>query len=109
MILLVAFLGGLGVLILEGRAAEPEIKSIPEALWWALVTMTTVGYGDYTPHGAGSRLLAVLIMFTGLSLISLLTATIASAFVSRRLRESQGLQTLTTINHILLCGWHHKL
>ena len=87
-ILMAALVGGLGVLFLENRVGNAQIHNIPEALWWAIVTMTTVGYGDYIPSGGSSRVLAVLIMFVGISLTSFLTGTIASVIVSRCLRAN---------------------
>ncbi|MEE9464113.1 MAG: ion channel [Candidatus Neomarinimicrobiota bacterium] len=108
-ILVAAMFGGLGVLLLESRVGEAQIRSIPEALWWAIVTMTTVGYGDYTPSGGSSRVLAVLIMFIGISLTSFLTGTIASVIVSRRLRANKGLLPIKVKDHIIICGWHHKI
>lgn len=109
LILLVAIIGGLGVLILEGRAAEQEIKSVTEAIWWAIVTMTTVGYGDYTPQGELSRLLAVIIMLAGISLMAVLSGTVASRLVAKRLRANLGLMTIKVKDHIIICGWHHKV
>lgn len=108
-ILLVAIAGGVGVLILERTTAEQEIRSIPEALWWAIVTMTTVGYGDYTPHGALGRVLAVIIIFAGITLMAVLSGTIASRLVARRLRANQGLMPIKVKDHIIICGWHHKI
>lgn len=109
LILLVAFIGGVGVRFLEVRTAGPEIRSVPEALWWAIVTMTTVGYGDYTPQGPLSRVLAVLIMFAGISLMAVLSGTVASRLVARRLRANQGLMTFKVKDHVIICGWHHKI
>jgi len=109
LILLVAIIGGLGVLILEGRAAEQEIRSVPEAIWWAIVTMTTVGYGDYTPLGYPGRLLAIFIIFAGISLMAVLSGTVASRLVAKRLRANLGLMTIKVKDHIIICGWHHKV
>lgn len=108
-ILLVAIAGGVGVLILERTSAEQEIRSLPEALWWAIVTMTTVGYGDYTPHGALGRVLAVIIMLAGITLMAVLSGTIASRLVAKRLRANQGLMAIKVKDHIIICGWHHKI
>jgi voltage-gated potassium channel len=109
MIMLVALVGGLIVMFLEERSPDHEIRNIGEAIWWAIVTMTTVGYGDYTPQSGFSRVMAVIIMFAGLSLISILTGTIASIFVARRLRAGQGLMPVKIKDHVIICGWHHKL
>ncbi|MFB0515354.1 MAG: TrkA family potassium uptake protein [Candidatus Neomarinimicrobiota bacterium] len=109
LILLVAFIGGLGVFISEGKALGREIKSIPEAVWWAIVTMTTVGYGDYTPHSPFSRTLAVIVIFAGISLMAVLSGTVASRLVAKRLRANQGLTPIKVKDHIIICGWHHKI
>ncbi|MBI1354252.1 MAG: hypothetical protein GC160_07895 [Acidobacteria bacterium] len=50
-------------------------------LWWAIVTVTTVGYGDIAPQTAGGRILAVLLMLCGLGLLSTLAASISAVFV----------------------------
>lgn len=109
LILVVAAIGGMGILYLENLVPGSSIGSFGEAIWWAIVTMTTVGYGDYTPVGLGSRTLAVGIMFIGIALTSFLTGTIASVIVSRRLRANQGLLPIKVKDHIIICGWHHKI
>lgn len=112
LILIVAFIGGLGVLALELTmvdGGEVKINSIPEAIWWAIVTMTTVGYGDYTPLSPFSRVLSVVIMFAGISLMAMLSGTIASRLVTKRLRANQGLMDIKVKDHIIICGWHHQV
>ena len=109
LILLVALLGGTAVAFLEHRAGSQGFRTVGEAVWWAVVTMTTVGYGDITPQSGGSRILAVVIMFTGISLISFLTGSIASIAVARRMRSNQGLTAIKVKDHIIICGWHHKM
>ena len=109
LILIVAFVGGAIVRFTELRNGSNQFGTLLESLWWAVVTMTTVGYGDYAPEGTVSRALAVLIMFAGISLTSFLTGTIASVIVARRLRANQGLLPIKVKNHIIICGWHHKI
>ena len=74
--------------------------------WWAIVTMTTVGYGDFAPKTFEGRILAIIIMFAGISLTALLTATVSSIFVARRIREDKGLEILKISDHIVICGWN---
>jgi voltage-gated potassium channel len=58
--------------------------SYGDALWWAVVTVTTVGYGDKYPVSPGGRGVAAVLMFVGIGLIGVLTASIASYFVEER-------------------------
>jgi voltage-gated potassium channel len=75
------FLGAWVVLLCENHAPGSNIHSFPEALWWAVVTVTTVGYGDRFPVTGGGRTIAVILMLVGIGLIGVLTATVASFFV----------------------------
>ncbi len=60
------------------------IHNFGEALWWAVVTVTTVGYGDRVPETAAGQGVAVVLMLVGIGLVGVLTATIASFFVSEQ-------------------------
>jgi voltage-gated potassium channel len=74
-------------LAFEQRAPGASIHSFGDALWWAVVTVTTVGYGDKYPVTAGGRGVAVVLMLTGIGLVGVLSATIASYFVGQRAEE----------------------
>ncbi len=60
---------------------EPQVKSFGDGMWWALVTITTVGYGDITPMTTVGRFVASALMFVGLGLISSVTAIISVKFI----------------------------
>ena len=60
---------------------EPQIKTFGDGIWWALVTITTVGYGDITPDTALGRFIAGTLMFVGLGLIATVTAIVSAKFV----------------------------
>jgi voltage-gated potassium channel len=75
------FIGAWLVLLFEEKAKGSNIHSYPDALWWAIVTVTTVGYGDRYPVSGGGRAVAVVLMLVGIGLIGVLTATVASVFV----------------------------
>ena len=60
-----------------------QYPSIGSGLWWAVQTVTTVGYGDNVPETTASRLVAVLVMLLGISFLTVITAAITSTFVSR--------------------------
>ena len=75
------FLGAWLDLLFENHASGSNIHSYHDALWWAVVTVTTVGYGDRFPVTEGGRAVAVVLMLVGIGLIGTLTATVASFFV----------------------------
>jgi voltage-gated potassium channel len=75
-----------GVLV---RLVEPDtFTSIGLSYWWAVETVTTVGYGDVVPQDPPGRIVGVLLMLTGLALIPTLTSVIVSTFLSKR-REAE--------------------
>jgi voltage-gated potassium channel len=69
------------VLILERGNPHTTITTYPQSLWWALSTVTTVGYGDVYPVTNGGRLAALLLMLAGIALVGILTAAVAAWFV----------------------------
>jgi voltage-gated potassium channel len=77
----VMLLGAFGLWILE-RGQNDAIVSFADALWWAVTTTTTVGYGDIYPRTGEGRLIAVVLMLTGIGLIGVFTAMIASFFMA---------------------------
>jgi voltage-gated potassium channel len=72
------------------RIADPKtFTSVWLGFWWAIQTVTTVGYGDIVPEQTSGKVLASVLMVGGLSLLSIVTATITSVFVTRRQAEMQ--------------------
>jgi voltage-gated potassium channel len=72
-------------LVFEQHSVGPTaIHNFGDAIWWALVTVTTVGYGDKVPMTGGGKWVATALMFTGIGLVGALTATIASFFVQEQ-------------------------
>ena len=70
-------LGAIGIFAVE-RGQNNNIQSIGDALWWAVVTTTTVGYGDVSPVIGEGRLIAVSLMVVGIGFIGVFTATVTS-------------------------------
>lgn len=77
------------MLLFEENAKGGNVHSYPDALWWAIVTVTTVGYGDRYPVTEGGRAVAVILMLLGIGLIGVLTATVASVFVKEHTDASK--------------------
>jgi voltage-gated potassium channel len=80
MTLVVVGLGAGGIFAVE-QGQNANIRSIGDALWWAIVTTTTVGYGDVSPVTTEGRLIAVALMIVGIGFIGVFTATLTSFFV----------------------------
>ena len=75
---------------LVARIVEPEtFHSIGLAYWWAVTTVTTVGYGDVVPESPGGRVVATMLMLTGLALIPTLTSVIVSTLLYKTRRSEQ--------------------
>ncbi len=102
----ITLIGASLVLIFEVKRTGTDYQNLWDSVWWAVVTIFTVGYGDKTPLTVGGRLIAMLVMVAGIYLVSLITATISSIFVARKIREDRGLETIDFDNHIILCGWN---
>lgn len=77
----IVFVGGALVVELEKGLETANIRTFSDGLWWAVTTITTVGYGDRFPVGAAGRGVAVVLMLAGIALFGVLTAAIAAFFV----------------------------
>ena len=80
---LLVFTCSLGVYEAEHNAPNATITNFGDAIWWAFVTVTTIGYGDYYPVTFEGRAIAVLLMLSGLALVSVITVSFASWFLER--------------------------
>ena len=96
-----------GVLI---RVVDPEeFPDLGTGLWWALQTVTTVGYGDVTPQNTAGRLVGALFLMEAIAFVTIVTAVITSSFVERarqqRIADSEpaeaaGIEQLTELSEI---------
>lgn len=86
---------------------EPNL-SITDALWWSIVTLTTVGYGDITPITFGGRFIAIVNMFFSIVILATFSATIASILVDRKIKEDRGMTSFQVKKHIILCEWNYR-
>ncbi|MDP2172616.1 MAG: ion channel [Candidatus Cloacimonadaceae bacterium] len=82
------------------------IKSFWDGIWWAIVTIATVGYGDKVPLTHAGRLVGMFLIIVGFSLLSVFTGLIASLFVEDKIKGAKGLKQIRTHDHIVICGWN---
>lgn len=106
-VLIMILAGALGFAVNE-NTGEGFGSRVVQGLWWAAVTITTVGYGDVVPRTLGGRLVGVGLMLSGVILLSLTTATIASIFIERKIRRERGLESIAAHDHIIILGWHNR-
>jgi voltage-gated potassium channel len=102
--LVLLFAGGPAVYLLE-RGRNDLFKDVGDGLWWAIVTFTTIGYGDKYPITTEGRLLAGVLMMLGIGLLGTVTGKIAAALVERRIREGRGLGEARVAGHLVVVGW----
>ena len=96
---LLVYAASLSVLQVERPAAGANIRNFGDAVWWAVSTITTVGYGDLYPVTVVGRIVAGLLMIGGISMVGAITATIASWIVQRVSAEDSA-QQAATVAHI---------
>jgi voltage-gated potassium channel len=82
---LVVVAGGVAMRVLD----HDEYGSIWVGMWWALKTVTTVGYGDVTPRHTSGRIVAALVMLEGIAFLTIIIAAITSTFVARATAERE--------------------
>ncbi|MDP5274478.1 potassium channel family protein [Chengkuizengella axinellae] len=73
---------------------EPSIDSYNDAIWWSIVTATTVGYGDFSPETPWGRMIAVVLMVFGIGLIGMVTGSIATYFMEGKKEENPKIEYL---------------
>lgn len=87
-----------------------QFANLWDTFWYAIVTVTTVGYGDKTPITVGGRIVGLLLMGMGVVLVAAVTGQIASFLVEQQMKRREGLLNLRNIqNHFIICGWRKEL
>lgn len=87
-----------------------NITSYFDSLWWGIVTILTIGYGDRFPITPEGRIWAGLMMLGGVAGIGVVTAKISSVFLEKAIRDRKGLVDTDTLNqHFVICGWKNEM
>jgi voltage-gated potassium channel len=83
--------------------------NIPEVMWWGIVTLTTVGYGDICPVSPFGRTLGGFVAILGIAMVALPGGIIASGFVEEFRKKREGIVDKVTIKeHVVICGWNYQ-
>ncbi len=91
------------------KNSNEHFNSVFDVLYFAMVTITTVGYGDIIPVTDAGKILTVLLFSIGVVLIGLMTGMIASILTASRIREGMGLKKVELNKHVIICGYNFNL
>jgi len=110
-ILFVLLFGGTAAIItIIEFGRNEQFKSFFDGIWWAVVTFSTVGYGDKSPVTVPGQTITMIAIFGGMALVSLLSGTFASVFVESNTRKRRGLMDFPKLSgHIVICGWKNNM
>ena len=75
--------------MIEGNVPDSQFNNIPNSIYWAIVTMTTVGYGDITPVTPTGRFLSAVIMLIGYTIIAVPTGIVSATMVSEHKKQEK--------------------
>jgi voltage-gated potassium channel len=88
---------------------EPDtFPTIFDGIWWAIITASTVGYGDYVPHSFFGRLTALILILLGVGIVSSYFGTLAAAAVTKQDAFSEGRIPYKGEGHIIIIGWNER-
>lgn len=104
--LLIAF-GTVGIYLME-KPYNEDFRSWWDCFWWAIVTMSTVGYGDKVPLTTGGRIIAMVCMVGGPILLVSLVGSLGALIYDEWQRRVKGMSQVVSQRHILICGWNSK-
>ncbi len=108
-LLLVISVSAVSVFFIEHKG-NVQFKSLFDSVWYTIVTLSTVGYGDKAPITPEGRAVGILIILFGVAVTGAVTGRIASALVEKQMKAGQGLGTLNKLeNHFIICGWKPEL
>jgi voltage-gated potassium channel Kch len=82
---LITVAGGITIRLLDHK----DFSSLGQGMWWAVQTVTTVGYGDLVPHSTVGRVIGSVVMLTGIAFISLITASVTAMLIEQARQRSR--------------------
>jgi len=98
------------VLYFEYRINPEQFSNWFDSIWWAIVTITTVGYGEKIPVSIPGKIIGIATMIFGMGVGGMVSGKIASFFVEKNLREGRGLGNYSQMKkHFVICGWKRSM
>ena len=101
----ISIVAGVLMVFLDGD----NFPTVGDGLWWSVQTVTTVGYGDITPSTTAGRILGAIVMLLGIGFLTVITASITGAFVTRSSRERDAAHEPEPISGKDLGAIHERL
>ncbi|MEO0899094.1 MAG: potassium channel protein [Bacteroidota bacterium] len=91
--------------VVESAQEDSNIKSFTDAFWYSLVTLTTVGYGDFYPVTAAGRILSLFFIFGSLGLLGILIGNMTERYNTYKEYKKMGYKGTEFTNHVIILGW----
>ena len=95
-----------GLVYFETQDSSSNIKTVVDGLWFSLITLTTVGYGDYYPVSAGGKIIGILIILSSIGVLGYLIGRISNAISDYLTKQKMGLNGTDLENHFVIIGWN---
>lgn len=84
--------GAIGLFLVEGNAPDSKVTNLGDAFWWAIVTVTTVGYGDIYPATVEGKIIASILMIVGIGILGVLISALGVSFIESRLKPKLNIE-----------------
>jgi voltage-gated potassium channel len=106
----VALLFGALLVFLIEHGSNQGFGSFFDSVWWMLVTISTIGYGDRYPITTWGRIVAIFIIFSGMGIMAVITGRFATFLMERQMKEENGLLDYAGLKgHFIICGWRGEM
>ncbi len=102
---LVTTVGGFSIFLVE-RGTNPDVQTLGDGVWWAIVTLTTVGYGDLTPATPLGKVVAGVVMVSGMVFLALFAGIVSQSLMQTVLTlRAEQFRMSSYVDHIVVCGY----
>ena len=105
---IVIFVSSVLIYVMEANNPSSPVNTLFEAVYWSIVTISTVGYGDVTPVTPEGRIVAMIVITSGIAVLAFTTSLVVSAFTEKldEIKEVKNIEDITKLrNYYLICGY----